>query len=77
MKKEDFIPYKEMLMGVISHAKNMQQAFICRNMIERFTECFLLLVPPFELNEARLELYDALEWAKEGFTNKDNYAPGH
>jgi hypothetical protein len=61
MKRELFIPYKLFLLRIIRSAETKDQLIVCHNMIDRYCEVFRGMVTPFDLNDANIELMNALQ----------------
>jgi hypothetical protein len=61
MKKESFIPYKELILETIGRCKTTEKLNICRDMVDHFQSRFFLMVTIQELNDAVADLYDALQ----------------
>ncbi len=61
MKKEMFNPYKEFLLRTIASVETKDQVLVCHNMIDNFMNCFRGVIPIFEMNDAQIELMDALQ----------------
>lgn len=52
MKKELFIPYRDMIARCIDSCKHSEQLFVCHDMMDRFREQFLYLIDNRELADA-------------------------